>query len=66
MRQAIRVLEARAEKVRQDIERSQKIADNPEMLSDYEFAINDIANSELELIELGEAIKVLNNHKNSK
>jgi hypothetical protein len=63
MRQAIRVLEARAEKVRQDIQKSQKIADEPEMLSDYEFAINDIGNYELELIELGEAIKILNNHK---
>lgn len=40
-------------------EKALKISNEPEMLSDYEFSLNDMANIELEIIELQSAIKIL-------
>ena len=60
MNRAINTLKARIEKINERIKESEKVADEPEMLCDYEFAINDVANCELEIIELQEAIKILN------
>lgn len=60
MKQAIKILEARIEKLNQEMEKTEKIIDEPEMLSDYHFAMADMANFEMEIIELTEAIKILN------
>lgn len=60
MQKAINILTARIEKLNIKIDQSQKIADHPEMMCDYEFAINDIGNCKLEIQELSEAIFYLN------
>ena len=60
---AIKVLESRIGALNKEIETTQKSVDEPEMLSDYHFGINHIGNCEGEIIELQEAIKLLNNGK---
>lgn len=62
MQRAINTLKVRIEKIEQKMVETQKIVDEPEMLSDYEFAINDLGNYELEISELHEAIKILLTH----
>jgi len=63
MLKAIKILENRIEVLNKEIIRVEKIADEPEMLCDYEFAMNDLGNLELEIIELQSAIHVLNLNK---
>ncbi len=63
MIKAIKVLEKRIGELNQEIETAQKIVDEPEMISDYHFAMNHQANCEVEIIELQTAIKILNNKK---
>jgi len=63
MIEAIKILENRIEVLNKEIIRVEKIADEPEMLCDYEFAMNDLGNLELEIIELQSAIQVLTLNK---
>ncbi len=60
MNRAINTLKARIQKIEERMVETQKVIDEPEMMSDYEFAINEMGNYELEIIELQKAIKVLN------
>jgi len=62
MEQAIKVLEKRIELLNKEYEKKNKDFENCEMVSDIEFLSNDLANIELEIIELQEAIKILNQH----
>ena len=59
MLKAIKILQNRIEALNKEIIRVEKIADEPEMLCDYEFAMNDLGNLELEIMELLSAIHVL-------
>lgn len=59
MDKAIKCLEARIERLNKEMVEVQSRIDEPEMLCDYEFAINDMANLETEVIELQSAIKKL-------
>lgn len=59
MNYAVKTLESRIALINKRIDEAQLIADEPEMLCDYEFAINDIGNYQLEIIELEKAIKIL-------
>ena len=63
MLKAIKILQNRIEVLNKEIIRVEKIADEPEMLCDYEFAMNDLGNLELEIMELLSAIKVLTINK---
>jgi len=63
MLKAIKILENRIEVLNKEIIRVEKIADEPEMLCDYEFAMNDLGNLELEIMELQSAIQVLTLNK---
>jgi len=63
MLKVIKILQNRIEVLNKQIIRVEKIADEPEMLCDYEFAMNDLGNLELEIIELQSAIHVLNLNK---
>ena len=56
---AIKALSNRIGQLKVKIKEAQLIVDEPEMLSDYEFAMNDIGNYETEIIELEKAIKIL-------
>jgi len=60
MKKAIKTLEAKIERLNSELEKAQQRMDEPEMVSDYEFALNDCANIELEIIEHQDAIKLLN------
>ena len=63
MLKAIKILQNRIEVLNKEIIRVEKIADEPEMLCDYEFAMNDLGNLELEKLELQSAIQVLTLNK---
>ena len=63
MIKAIKILENRIEVLNKEIIRVEKIADEPEMLCDYEFAMNDLGNFKLEIMELQSAIQVLTLNK---
>ncbi len=63
MQKAINTLVARIEKLNEAFDKAEKISDEPELLTDYEFALNDMANIELEIIELQFAINVLKDVK---
>lgn len=60
MQRAINVLKNRIGSINECIKDAQKVVDEPKMICDYEFAMNDIANYELEIIELQKAIQILN------
>lgn len=60
MKTAIKVIEKRIEILNSEHEKKEKQFDDCEMVSDIEFLSNDIANIELEIIELQAAIKILN------
>ena len=64
MKQAIKVLEKRIELLNNEHDKKQTAFDNDEveMVCEYEFLINDLANIELEIIELQSAIKILNDN----
>lgn len=59
MNYAVKALESRIAQINKRIDEAQLIADEPEMLCDYEFAMNDIGNYKTEIIELEKAIKIL-------
>lgn len=59
MNYAVKALESRIAQINKRIDEAQLIADEPEMLCDYEFAMNDIWNYQTEIIELEKAIKIL-------
>ena len=59
MQKAINTLSARIERLNEEFKKAEKISDEPEMLCDYEFALNDMANIEIEILELQSAIKLL-------
>jgi len=50
MIKAIKILENRIEVLNKEIIRVKKIADEPEMLCDYEFAMNDLGNLEFDVL----------------
>jgi len=60
MKQAIKVIEKRIELLNKELDKKDKDFENCEMFSDHEFLSNDLANIELEIIELQKAIKILN------
>ena len=60
MNKAINTLKARIQKIEERMAETQRVIDEPEMTRDYEFAINDMGNYELEIMELQKAIKILN------
>lgn len=62
MIKAIKILESRIKSLNEEIIRNESSMDEPEMLSDYEFSLNNITNCNLEIIELQQAIKVLNDN----
>ena len=62
MKQAIKVLEKRIELLNNECEKKNAQFENVEMVCDIEFLNNDLANIELEIIELQSAIKILNNN----
>ena len=62
MEQAIKVLEKRIELLNNEYDKQEQKFDYYEMACDYEFLINDLANIELEIIELQNAIKILNDN----
>lgn len=66
MQKAINTLTARIEMLNEEFKKAEKISDEPELLSDYEFALNDMANIELEIIELQFAINILKDVKTKK
>ena len=62
MKQAIKVLEKRIELLNNEYDKQEQKFNYYEMACDYEFLINDLANIELEIIELQTAIKILNDN----
>lgn len=60
MKQAIKVLEKRIELLNSEWNKKDAEFENAEMTSDYEFLRCDLANIELEIVELQGAIEVLN------
>lgn len=62
MKKAIKAIEGRILALNKELKSVEKIIEEPEMLSDYEFARNDAGNIELEIIELNQAIEILNKH----
>ena len=63
MKQAIKTLGNRIDLLYREIDIAEKQMEEPEMLCEIEFAMNDIANFQREIEELQEAIKILNKHK---
>jgi hypothetical protein len=61
-KQAIKVLEKRIELLNNEYDKQEQKFNYYEMACDYEFLINDLANIELEIIELQNAIKILNDN----
>jgi len=62
MKQAIKVLEKRIEILNKEWDKKDEQFENCEMACDHEFLQNDLANIELEIIELQSAIKILNQY----
>ena len=62
MKQVIKVLEKRIEILGKEWDKKDAEFDNCEMVCDHEFLQNDLANIELEIIELQKAIKLLNDN----
>ena len=63
MEKAINTLTARIEKLNEKFKKAEKISDEPELLIDYEFALNDMANIKSEIIQLQSAINILKDVK---
>lgn len=63
MIKAIKVLEQRIELLNGAIKTAENTMEEPELLSDYEWALNQQANCEIEILELTEAIKILNHEQ---
>lgn len=64
MKQAIKVIEKRIELLNQEYDKKDKDFEKCEMTSDLMFLQNDLANIELEIIELQKAIKIINDNIN--
>lgn len=62
MKQAIKVLEKRIELLNKEYDKKDTDLENCEMVCDHEFLSNDLANIELEIIELKKAIKIINDN----
>ena len=56
---AVRCIEKRIEELNKEIVLSEKIMDNPEMMSDYHFAEADLKNFKSEISELQQTIESL-------
>lgn len=65
MQKAINTLTARIEALNKEFLKAEKRSDEPEMLSDYEFSINDMGNIQTEIMELQFAINILNKTSNT-
>lgn len=50
------------EKINAEMNKTQLIIDEPELMSDYHFAMSDMANFEMDVLELQRAIEILNKH----
>lgn len=61
MKKAIKVLEKRIEVLNREYEKKSDDLDSCEMACDHEFLSCDLANIELEIMELQKAIQTLNN-----
>lgn len=59
MKRAIKTLQVRIETLYGRIAEAEYTVDNPEMMSDYHFAMNDLENLRSEVEELQEAIRIL-------
>ena len=59
MNRAIKTLINSIEKLQERMKSVEKDIDEPEMLSDYEFSINEMGNLESEVIEHQKAITIL-------
>lgn len=66
MKQAIKVLEKRIELLNKEYEKKDKQIEDFVTISEYEFLMYDLANIELEIIELQNAIELLNKVVNYK
>lgn len=64
MKQAIKVLEKRIELLNKEYDKKEKQVEDFVTISEYEFLMCDLANIELEIIELQGAIKILNDNIN--
>ena len=62
MKQAIKVLEKRIELLNKEYEKKDKQIEDFVTISEYEFLMCDLENIELEIIELQNAIKCLNDN----
>ena len=62
MKQAIKVLEKRIELLNKEYDKKDKQIDGFVTISEYEFLMCDLANIELEIIELQNSIKCLNDN----
>lgn len=60
MQKAIKVLEKRISELNDKYKDVSNVVDEPELISDYIFAVNDMQNITIEIAELTAAIKVLN------
>ena len=56
----IKTLESKISEINQEIEKAEKRMEEPEMVCDYEFALNDAANLEKLKIEYEQAINLIN------
>ena len=63
MKKAINTLTTRIERLNKEFNKAEKISNEPELLSDYEFALNNMENIKSEIIELQSAINILKDVK---
>jgi hypothetical protein len=61
MQIAINHLQKKVEELNQRITEAEKVMDEPEMLCDYEFAMNDISNYRFSIMQICQAIEILKN-----
>lgn len=59
---AIQILQKQIDLLLAERDKQEKISDEPEMIIDYEFAMNTIHNIDIKIGELTYAIKTLNNN----
>jgi hypothetical protein len=62
MKQAIKVLQYRIKILDMEHIKKDDALEACEMMSDYHFLTSDLANIELEIIELQKAIQIINKH----
>lgn len=62
MKRAIKILENHIEKINKEMDKTQMIINEPELMSDYHFGMAEMANFEMDVIELQKAIEILNKH----